>query len=58
MPSGQIFHLYFSSLPLTIRYSPLPVSPNYKIPANSFQSLHFPVSCSNDKITVLYLDSN
>jgi hypothetical protein len=29
------------------------VSPNYKIPANSFQSLDFRVSRSNDKIMVL-----
>ena len=32
---------------------PIPVSPNYKIPANSFHPLHFRVSRSNDKIIVL-----
>ena len=37
---------------------PLSVSPNYKIPSNSFHPLHFRVSRSNDKPTVLYLDSN
>src|SRR5580765_252922 len=36
----------------------LNVSPNYKILSNSFHPLHFPVSRSNDKTVVLYLDSN
>src|SRR5579859_8191956 len=36
----------------------LTVSPNYTIPANSFYPRHFPVSRSNVKTTVLYLDSN
>ena len=34
------------------------VSRNYKIPANSFQSLHFRPSHSNDTYLVLVLDSN
>ena len=34
------------------------VSPNYKIPANSFQSLDFRPSHSNDTYLVLDLDSN
>src|SRR5579859_1340860 len=56
LPCIPISHL--CSLPTT-RYSlPLSVSPNYKFPANSFHPLHFPVSRSNDKTTVLYLDSN
>jgi hypothetical protein len=44
---------------LTTHYSlPIPVSPNYKIPANSFQSLDFPASHSNDIHSIIIIDSN
>jgi hypothetical protein len=46
---------------LTIHRSPPTshsVSPNYKTPANSLNSLDFHQSHSNGKMTVLYLDSN
>ena len=46
------------SLRLAARICGLSVSPNYKIPANFLHPLHFHVSRSNDKATVLYLDSN
>ena len=46
---GADFDFLFSSFAFSSLKPRLTVSPNSKIPANSFQLLNFPASHSNDK---------